>query len=475
MDNTTLFAIIGGFITGLALGLLLLWIKLQQKATQYAYTQQQAEQHAERVLQERLEAEQHLLTSQHTQVRDDLQDSLKQSQAEVLHLSTTTTRLSTQLETLQEEHARWQQQLETHWEQQFNQFLGRSLEELQQRQALQAQTTWIERQSEFLQTVSLKLQPLNTMLTEYKAQLEGFYQRGAESQTRLDQRVTDLMHTQSKLATALGHNQGRGDWGELSLMLLLEDSGLTKDVHYITQGTIGEDRSRPDVQVKMPNGRCLFIDAKALQLAMPETNNQGDAPLLPEEAQAQRYKRAARSLREAMKSLITRSYQDKLDASADFVILYLPKESMLSDALHGDPTLFEDAYRQKVFLSGPLNLLALLKMINHSWQQDRLSEDASAILDMGQTLYTRVANFVEAFEKVGKGLDSSVKGYNDAVTKFLDGRALLNPCNKWKPTVCEKPAKPCPKNPRCWKPCPIPFLPLPACNRGLTQILIEYL
>jgi DNA recombination protein RmuC len=463
MENATLVAVIAGFMAGLGLGLLLLWLKLQQQASQYAYAQQQANLQAEKALQERLEAEQHLLTSQHTQVRDELQDTLKQSQDEVLHLSTSTTRLSTQLETLQQEHLRWQQQLETHWEQQFNQFLGRSLEELQQRQNQQAQTTWTERQTEFLQTVSLKIQPLNTMLSEYKEQLEGFYRRGSESQARLDMRVNDLMHTQSKLATALGHNQGRGDWGELSLMLLLEDSGLTKDVHYIAQGTIGDDRSRPDVQVKMPNGRCLFIDAKALQLAMPTSSSDtsgGEAPMGDEEAQAQRYKRAARSLREAMKTLITRSYQDKLDASADFVILYLPKESMLSDALHGDPTLFEDAYRQKVFLSGPLNLLALLKMINHSWQQDRLSQDASAILEMGQTLYTRVANFVEAFEKVGKGLDSSVKGYNDAVTKFFGRQGFIKPLQQMEAYGLRKTSKTLPEQPKVLDtlPDPVPAL-----------------
>lgn len=216
----------------------------------------------------------------------------------------------------------------------------------------------------------------------------------------------------SKLAAAMRDNRVRGAWGEVQLRRVLEMAGLDRHADFIEQRgvTDGESRSRPDVVVPLPNGRCVVIDAKVPLDRYLDAANAGD-PAIERRLQAEHAKAVAGHVT----ALAQRDYAAKVDGSVDMVLLFLPGEPFLAAALDADPTLFEAAAAKGVHLVTPSSLVPLLRGIALGWREHQAERAAAEIQQLGIELHERIAIFAEHFAAVGSQLDRTVNAFNRSV------------------------------------------------------------
>ena len=229
------------------------------------------------------------------------------------------------------------------------------------------------------------------------------------------------------LSQALTSNNVRGVWGEAQLRKLVELAGLIKHADFDEQATISTNAGagRADMVINLPGGKSLAIDSKVPFSAYQE------ASAISELATGEEAARRTRLIAEHVKAvkahidaLGTKSYWSGLDASPDFVIAFIPSESLLSAALDADPALLEYAFKKNVALASPVSLFSVLKTINFIWRQNADESSVRNMIKLGKELYERVGKVAEHADKLGRSITSTVKDYNQFVSS-LEGRMLV--------------------------------------------------
>jgi DNA recombination protein RmuC len=229
------------------------------------------------------------------------------------------------------------------------------------------------------------------------------------------------------LSQALTSNNVRGVWGEAQLRKLVELAGLIKHADFDEQATISTNSGagRADMVINLPGGKSLAIDSKVPFSAYQE------ASAISELATGEEAARRTRLIGEHVKAvkahidaLGTKSYWSGLDASPDFVIAFIPSESLLSAALDADPALLEYAFKKNVALASPVSLFSVLKTINFIWRQNADESSVRNMIKLGKELYERVGKVAEHADKLGRSITSTVKDYNQFVSS-LEGRMLV--------------------------------------------------
>jgi DNA recombination protein RmuC len=216
----------------------------------------------------------------------------------------------------------------------------------------------------------------------------------------------------ASLAQALRSPGTRGKWGELQLQRALEAVGMVETIDFDQQNMLKTDDSfqKPDFIINLTGKRSIIIDAKAPLDAFLEATRVD----ISEEDRKRALKRHADQVRGHIRTLSSREYWGKLD-SPEFVLMYLPGDSYYAAALEADPTLFEAGVESKVFLMTPTTLLPTLRVIAHAWKQEKLAQNAREISALGADLYKRLCTFGAHLEKMGKGLNSALRSFDDAV------------------------------------------------------------
>lgn len=224
-----------------------------------------------------------------------------------------------------------------------------------------------------------------------------------------------LRRTAESLAAALSSNSTRGVWGETQLRRVAEAAGMIERVDFDVQTPVSSDAGagRPDMVVHLPGGKAIAVDAKA------PLNAYLSASAIPEGAQGPEAARRAtlladhvRALRGHVTALAGRAYWEGLDIAPEFVIAFIPSESLLSAAMQADPTLMEFAFGKRVALASPVTLWSVLKSVAYTWRQEALTEDAKVLFDLSRELYGRIATMAGHIDKLGRSLAGSVKDYN---------------------------------------------------------------
>jgi len=230
----------------------------------------------------------------------------------------------------------------------------------------------------------------------------------------VQQRYQSLEVATTQLASALAKGQTRGQWGEMQLEGLLEHSGLVEGVHFTRQGTRqdGESATRPDIVVRLPGGGEVLVDAKFPFDAYWKACATGDVALREELMR----KHAADLLLRA-RELSAKGYSDT-PTSPDFVVMFLPLESLLSAALDMDGLLLEKTFERKVVLATPTSMLALLRTIAFGYQRQLMADNAEEIRAAGAEMLTRLSTLSEHLDGMRRGLDQAVRGYNAFVGSF---------------------------------------------------------
>lgn len=209
----------------------------------------------------------------------------------------------------------------------------------------------------------------------------------------------------------------------MQLRRVIEIAGMVEHCDFSVQPLLeGEDtRVRPDVLVKLPGGRAVAIDAKVPLTAYLEALEQTD-----DEARRKKLKQHALQLRAHSDSLGKKSYWEQLNASPEFVVLFLPSEVFFSTALEQDPQLIDDSFtKNRVIIATPTTLIALLHAVAFGWRQESLARSATEIAELGRELYERLCKFDEHIGDLGTHLQKAMKFYNSAVGT-LESRVLVS-------------------------------------------------
>ena len=242
-----------------------------------------------------------------------------------------------------------------------------------------------------------------------------------EQQARLDRET-------SSLSAALRNNKVRGAWGEAQLRNIVESAGLLEHVDFDTQVVVTDAEGhtqRPDMVIHMPGGKTIPIDAKAPYADYQRACEIPDTASQEELARKANLLRAhAKAVREHVKALGDKAYWNAFSDAPDFVIAFIPNESLLQAALETDPTLMDDAFARKVALTSPITLWAVLKSVAYAWQQQSLTDDAKMLFDLSRELYERFAVLGERATKLGTAITRTVGAYN-AFASSLESRVLV--------------------------------------------------
>ncbi|HSH96020.1 MAG TPA: DNA recombination protein RmuC, partial [Roseimicrobium sp.] len=214
-----------------------------------------------------------------------------------------------------------------------------------------------------------------------------------------------------QLRRVLSSNQARGRWGEETLRRVVEAAGMSSHCDFTEQAQAGE--SKPDMIVRLPGERMIIVDSKVPDLDFLQALDTAE-PMKRAEALALH----ARKMKDTIKSLADRDYPKQFPNSLDYVVLFVPAESLFSAALEGDQDLIIWAAQKRILLATPTSLIALLRSVSVSWQQHAQTENARAINESAQELFQRVTKFTEHFEKIRGGLEKANNAYNDAVGSY---------------------------------------------------------
>lgn len=268
------------------------------------------------------------------------------------------------------------------------------------------------------QAIDLLVKPIKESLEKVDSKISEIEAARARAYGQLGHQLEELGKAQAllqaeaaKLSTALRSTSYAGSWGELQLRRVVELADMLSHVDFIEQETSGALRA--DMVVRLPGGQRIVVDAKSPIQSYREAL---DAP--DEATRRARTIDHAQKVRGHIDTLGAKSYWEQFQPAPEFVVLFMPGDHFLTAALQTDPTLLERAIAKRVLLATPTTLIALLKAAAYGWRQEAISQNAAEISAIGNQLYDRLATFADHLGKVGRGLDTAARSYNQAVGSF---------------------------------------------------------
>jgi DNA recombination protein RmuC len=274
--------------------------------------------------------------------------------------------------------------------------------------------------------------PLKEKIEKFEKKVDDTYEKGLKEQTELRSAIKNLHELNSKISEEANNltralksdSKKMGNWGEMILDRILEQSGLEKGKEYFNQFT---DRSedgtilRPDVVIRLPENKHIIIDSKVSLIAYDRFVNCTD------EHEKDRWQKThVESVREHIKGLSEKSYTGAVTLdSPDFVLLFMPLESAFSLALQYDPELFNYAWQRRIVMVSPTTLLATLKTVESIWKHEKQTQNAMEIARQGGSLYDKFVSFIADLEKIGGQIISLQNTYHEAHKKLTSGKGNL--------------------------------------------------
>ncbi len=358
-------------------------------------------------------------------------------QQKIARLREDATRLSTTLEMERQSHTDKLAELQQAREQLANEFSALSSAALKQNNEAflklaeqnlkQFQTRASGELEKKEKAIEHLISPIREALDKTEKQIQGMEKERKEAWGSLHKHLESMAESQSRLQSetrnlvqALRRPEVRGQWGELTLKRLAELAGMVEHCDFYEQESVRTEggHQRPDMIVRMPDGREIIVDVKTpldayLSAIEAASDEQRDLEL----------QRHSRNVRNRVNELASKAYWSQFKNSPDFVVLFIPGDQFLSAALDVDHALLEDALAQQIILATPTSFVALLRAVAYGWRQEQLAMNAEHIKQVGEELYKRLVTFSGHLEKMGRALDSSLKHYNSAVGSF-DSRIL---------------------------------------------------
>ena len=276
--------------------------------------------------------------------------------------------------------------------------------------------------------IDLVMKPVRDTLEKVGTQVQEIEKERTGAYAGLTEQVKSLLGSQEQLRSetaslvkALRQPHARGQWGEVQLRRVVELAGMVEhcdfDPQVVTQSPDGA--LRPDMIVRLPGSKHIVVDAKVPLAAYLDAMEASD------DAERKRHLEGhARQLRTHIEKLGRKRYWEHVEASPDFVVVFIPNEAIFRAAFEEDPSLLEFGVDQGVVAASPMTLIPLLRTIHYCWRQEALAENAKHVSDLGAELYKRLSDMTGHFSKVGANLGKAVESYNKAVGSF-EARVLV--------------------------------------------------
>lgn len=268
------------------------------------------------------------------------------------------------------------------------------------------------------ESIKVLVEPLKQQLDTYQKRLQQSENAQADTLGKVKEQLTALAASSQSLASetaqfrsVLKSNQARGRWGEETLRRVVEAAGMSAHCDFTEQSK--GDEGKPDLIVRLPGERLIIVDSKVPDLDFLSALDTADTT-----KRAEALATHAAKLKSAIKALADRDYPRQFPNALDYVVLFLPAESLFSAALEGDQELIVWAANRRIMLATPASLIALLRSVSVSWQQHAQTENAQKIAEATQEFYARVVKFTEHFERIRAGLERANSAFNDAAASF---------------------------------------------------------
>ncbi|WP_300110151.1 DNA recombination protein RmuC [uncultured Alistipes sp.] len=276
------------------------------------------------------------------------------------------------------------------------------------------------------EALDVLLKPFRDNIAEFRERVEKIHSQENEQRGALRNELERLMELNRRITTETtnltnalrGNSKVQGDWGEMILDTILDNSNLVRGIHYQTQQNLKDEQGnnlRPDVVLFLPEGKRIVIDSKVSLTAFVEYVGAED-----ETTRRQYLAAHVASVRQHVTELGRKEYQRLLE-SPDFVIMFIPNEPAFLAALQSDAGIWADAYDKKVIISSPTNLFALLKLVDDLWKRNAQNKNTADIVTYGTKLYDQLVAFTASLEGVGQALDAARDKYEDAYKRLCKG------------------------------------------------------
>ena len=264
------------------------------------------------------------------------------------------------------------------------------------------------------------VEPIHKALAKQEEQAQAMERERRESVGKLSGQIESLVNVQAllqretrNLSTALRRPEVRGRWGEITLRRVVELAGLSEHCDFDEQVNVAtSDRSivRPDLVVRMPDSRSIVVDAKTPLDAYMDAVEAPD-----DETRRTSLARHAMQVEQRVRELGQKSYWEQFEQSPEFAVLFLPGDQFLAAALAERPDLLDAALKQRIVITTPSTLMALLKVIAYGWRQNAVTENAKEIRKTGEDIHRSLTTFVSHLQKVGNSLGKAVEAYNASI------------------------------------------------------------
>ena len=254
----------------------------------------------------------------------------------------------------------------------------------------------------------------------FEATMKLFHQEQQQAVTSLKEQTSKIGSDAANLTKALkGDSKMQGDWGEMVLETILENSGLRKDEEFFIQENTKDENGknfRPDVIVRFPEGRSVVIDSKVSLTAYTDA-----LAAETDEERERLMKSHAQSVRKHIDELAEKDYSKLVEDAIGFVLMFIPNETSYIAAMKQQPDLSRYAYQKKIIIISPSNLLMALQLAYNLWQYDRQNKNVEKIVKTAADLYDKVAGFEDTFMSVGDLITRLSGTFDKAKKQLYDG------------------------------------------------------